>query len=193
MHRKPLLSLIQNYRIQHAAETATIDRFVSFIEANHDCFSRQLEIGHITGSAWLVNNNGSAVLLTHHRKLNRWLQLGGHAEGCSDIRSVAMREAYEESGLKEIRAISEEIFDLDIHRIPERRDEKAHDHYDVRFALRAVGSEEWSVSDESHSLDWVPVLDLARKTEDESLIRMKEKWLAGENRVGPSVSFFSRT
>ncbi len=183
MHRKSILSLIQNYCIHYAAETETTDRFVSFIKTNPDCFKRQLEIGHITGSAWLVNKAGSGVLLTHHRKLNRWLQLGGHAEGSSDVLSVAMREAYEESGLNEIRAVSQNIFDIDIHPIPERKDEKAHYHYDVRFAFQSVGSEEYTVSDESHALSWVPILDLENKTEDESMIRMKEKWLVERERL----------
>jgi len=182
MHRKPLLSLLQVYRVQHPEEAETIGRLALFIKTNPRCFDRQLEIGHITGSAWLVNRRGLSVLLTHHRKLNRWLQLGGHADNCSDIKSVAMREACEESGLKEITVISEAIFDIDIHSIPERGDEKAHKHYDVRFTFQVTGSEAYSVSDESHDLCWVQISDLENKTEDESLIRMKKKWLAGKTR-----------
>ncbi len=178
MHRQTLLSLIQNYRKHYPAETETIDRLVSFIQANANCFDRQLASGHITGSAWLVNHTGAAVLFTHHRKLNRWLQLGGHADNCSDVLAVAMREAYEESGLKAIRPVSEEIFDIDIHLIPERKQEKAHYHYDIRFALQVVGSEKYQVSDESHALSWVPISDLALLTVEESMARMKQKWLA---------------
>lgn len=180
MHRQALLCLIQNYRGCYPAETETINRLVSFIKANSKCFDRHLESGHITGSAWLVNKNGSAVLMTHHRKLNRWLQLGGHAESCSDIKAVAMREAYEESGLKEIKVISEEIFDIDIHLIPERKHEKAHYHYDIRFALQSVGSESYTVSEESKALSWVSIADLASITVEESIIRMKRKWLSSE-------------
>lgn len=178
MHRKPLLSLIQNYRTRHQSEAETINRLVSFIQANRNCFDRQLEMGHITGSAWLINRDESAVLLTHHRKLDKWLQLGGHAEGCADLRAVAMREAYEESGLKEIRVISEEIFDIDIHAIPEKENEKAHEHYDIRFVFQSVGPEKWSLSEESYALSWVSILDLEQKTKDASIIRMKKKWLS---------------
>ena len=58
------------------------------------------------------------VLMTHHRKLNMWLQLGGHADGMEDLISVAIREAKEESGFNEFVLLSDRIFDLDIHQFP---------------------------------------------------------------------------
>src|SRR5437773_8684321 len=108
-----------------------------FVEANVDCFERSLQIGHITGSAWIVDRDRTHALLTRHRKLNKWLQLGGHADGDPDILRVALREAREESNLDAIRPVSEAIFDVDIHLIPERAGEPEHLHYDVRFLLEA--------------------------------------------------------
>ncbi len=177
MHRNALLSLILDYRNAHPEEALTIGRFTSFIKQNKDCFKRELETGHLTGSAWLVNLDQTKVLLTHHRKLNRWLQLGGHADGESDILSVAMREAYEESGLNQIIPVKKEIFDLDIHRIPERGKECAHDHYDIRFALQAVGSEDFQVSEESHDLSWIDIVSFHQMTSETSMLRMQNKWL----------------
>ncbi|WP_404544018.1 NUDIX hydrolase [Dyella jejuensis] len=141
-------------------------------------FDREHEAGHFTGSAWLVSKDGERVLLTHHRKLNRWLQLGGHADGDSDLAAVALREAHEESGLAGLM-VEPGIFDVDRHWIPERGNEPGHWHYDVRYVVRAGQDEAFVVGDESLDLAWVPVRDLAdASATDDSLRRMARKWLA---------------
>ena len=139
-------------------------------------FKRQLEEGHMTASAWLISADGKRVLLTHHRKLNLWLQPGGHCEGDADIRRVALKEAQEESGIDQWDFVSEEIFDIDIHEIPAHRQEPAHYHYDVRFLLQAVGNEDYVVSEESHDLAWVELEKLSAYTDEESILRMARKW-----------------
>lgn len=138
MHRKRLLSLLDSYQQNYQKEAECVIRFLRFVETQPECFERSLAVGHITGSGWLVNHDGTHVLLTHHRKINQWLQLGGHADGNPDILEVAMKETMEESGLTDIRPVSPEIFDLDIHYIKAIGSESGHDHYDVRFALQAV-------------------------------------------------------
>ena len=145
--------------------------------SSNDVFERSHTVGHFTGSAWLVSADESRVLLTHHRKLDRWLQLGGHADGDADLASVALREAGEESGLGGLR-VERDIFDLDRHRIPARGNEPEHWHYDVRFVVRTNDSEEFVVSDESHDLAWREIASLAEDgTADPSLRRMAGKWL----------------
>ena len=99
MHRRNLLERLRVYRKTYPAELLLIDRFVDFVEGNADCFVRSNLEGHVTGSAWLVSPDGKKVLLTHHKKLGRWLQLGGHADGESDVLLVSQRETEEESGL----------------------------------------------------------------------------------------------
>jgi 8-oxo-dGTP pyrophosphatase MutT (NUDIX family) len=117
------------------------------------------------------------VLLMHHRKLQRWLQLGGHADGDADLRNVALREAGEESGLTDLQVLPD-IFDVDLHLIPARRDEPEHWHYDVRYVVVASGSEAFTVNEESLALAWRPIAELAADPEsDPSLRRMATKWL----------------
>lgn len=176
MHRNDLLDLIADYRLRHADEADVIDRFENFVREHPDCFKRSLLVGHITGSAWLVDKVGQRTLLTHHRKLNKWLQFGGHADGHPDVLDVARREAYEESGLEAIEAVSPRIFDLDIHPIPARKTEPEHLHYDVRFAFRCVGAEEFTVTDESHEIAWVACDDLEKYTTEWSMVRLRDKW-----------------
>ncbi len=176
MKRQPLVALLETYKARWNDEHETCDRYLDFVSRNPDCFERSLEEGHVTGSAWLVNIAGSHVLLTHHRKLGQWFQLGGHADGEANVTKVAMAEAREESGLEGLRFVSDEIFDIDIHLIPARKGEAAHYHYDVRFALQAVGSDAFSVSEESFDLAWVELANLEEYTREESMLRMARKW-----------------
>lgn len=141
-------------------------------------FSRERLAGHFTGSAWLVSGDGQRVLLTHHRKLQRWLQLGGHADGDADLAAVALREAEEESGLRGL-VLEGEVFDLDRHWIPERGDVPGHWHYDVRYVVRAGTDDAFAVSEESLALAWVPIEGvLFDASADESLQRMARLWRA---------------
>ena len=175
MHRNNILAKLDGYLKTFPAERETVEQMVSFIESHTDCFERSVSTGHITGSAWLMDENYERALLTHHRKLDRWLQPGGHADGQSDVLAVAMREAEEESGLGEIELVSDSLFDIDIHLIPARGNEAEHFHYDCRFLLRSVGSDQYSVSEESHDLAWITLADMSRYTTEVSITRMVDK------------------
>lgn len=154
------------------------ERMTAFVEQQPRCFQRSLAEGHITGSSWLVDSSLERVLLTHHAKLNRWLQLGGHADGDPDVLQVALNEAREESGIRDLQVWSPFMFDIDIHLIPARGSEPAHFHYDCRFVVQALTSEVYTVSEESHDLQWIEVGDIATFTTEESMLRMARKWLA---------------
>ncbi|MEI2429311.1 NUDIX hydrolase [Lysobacter yananisis] len=143
-----------------------------------DPFRRERLAGHFTGSAWLVDRAGARVLLTHHRKLGRWLQLGGHADGDRDLAAVALKEAEEESGLTGL-SVEPELFDLDRHWIPERGDVPGHWHYDLRYVVRAGDSEAFVVGEESLALAWREIdAVLADPDSDDSMRRLARKWLA---------------
>jgi 8-oxo-dGTP pyrophosphatase MutT (NUDIX family) len=151
--------------------------FIEFALANADCCERTCEPGHFTGSAWVVSADGERALLLHHRKLDIWVQPGGHADGDGDLASVALREAEEETGLKDLR-IEGGIFDLDRHLIPARGNDPEHYHYDVRFVVRAGANEAFVINEESHALAWRPIADIANDASaDESVRRMALKWL----------------
>jgi 8-oxo-dGTP pyrophosphatase MutT (NUDIX family) len=173
--RATLLDELRAYVPFDERERAMRDRLVAFVGAHPDAFERALAIGHVTASAWIVDPSRTRALLTHHRKLGRWLQLGGHADGDPDVRAAALREAREESGLASLRFVGDAIYDLDVHAIPARRGEPAHEHFDVRFALEADPDEPLLVSGESHELAWIPLADLARYGADESVLRLARK------------------
>ena len=148
---------------------------IEFVETHADCLLRSQLTGHLTGSAWIVDPSRRLTLLTHHRKLDKWLQLGGHADGDPDLLAVALREAREESGLTGLRAVSPEPFDIDRHRIPARKDVPEHWHYDLRFMIEADPAAPLTVTDESHDLAWVAVNEVTHLNAEESMARMVRK------------------
>lgn len=174
-YRNSLIRAIGDYQSAYAEELAFRKQFLELIEHPRAFFRDHLP-GHITGSSWIIDRTGKYALLTHHAKLNRWLQPGGHADGQEDVMAVAQREAYEETGLISLDPVMHTIFDLDIHPIPARGDFPAHLHYDIRFLFRANKDEAFTVSDESHDLAWIANEDIAEKSGNNiSIIRMAEK------------------
>lgn len=175
MHRQPLLQLLDEYHTADPAEQIMLAQTFAFVREQPDCFQRSLRIGHITGSAWIVSPDHAQVVLVHHRKLDRWLQPGGHADGDPDVASVALREAQEETGLTRLRLVRPAIFDVDVHSIPARNDEPAHLHYDIRFLLEADTSEPFRETAETKSIRWVSLNEIHRFTDSESVLRMTTK------------------
>jgi 8-oxo-dGTP pyrophosphatase MutT (NUDIX family) len=149
--------------------------FLKLLESDQ-CYYRDHLPGHITGSAWIIDETKQYTLLTHHAKLNKWLQTGGHADGDENVLNVALREAEEESGLKNFKLLQPTIFDLDIHLIPERKDFPEHFHYDIRFLVEASMKEQLIISEESHDLAWKRIDEIDVLTNhNPSMIRMAEK------------------
>lgn len=114
MHRTDVLKLLRRHanRSLDPHEAAMTADTIRFVEEHADCLARSQLQGHLTGSAWVVDRTRTQTLLTHHRKLDKWLQLGGHADGDPDLLAVALREAREESGLTQLRTTATEIFDM---------------------------------------------------------------------------------
>ena len=169
------LSQLQDFKTSYKKEKVDVKETIKFIKNNHECFENTHKKGHITGAAFILDNNLDHTLLTHHAKLNRWFQPGGHSDGNHDTKSVALREAEEETGLKTLEFINEGIFDVDIHTIPTNHKMPEHKHYDIRFLLKADISEKYIVTHESHDLKWVKLAEVKNYSDDKALLRMVEK------------------
>ncbi len=171
-----LLELLANYHPIDTAEQEYKKRIIDFLNNYPNAFERSLEVGHITASAWLINKDNTKALLMHHRKLNIWVQLGGHCDGNTDALAVAIKEAQEESGIANIQQMKAGIFDIDIHLIPENKKEKAHYHYDIRFLLQVISDEDFVANEESNALAWIDKNKDALPTQERSVTRMFDKW-----------------
>lgn len=173
--REELVSFLKGYVSDFKEENIFASDFLELLRSPR-CFHRDHLPGHITGSAWIVDESKSHALLVHHAKLGKWLQPGGHADGDENVLNVATREVEEETGLTSTELLIPRIFDLDIHPIPARKDFPEHLHYDIRFAFKASNQTELKISEESCDLKWIKLNEIPKLTgQNSSILRMIEK------------------
>jgi 8-oxo-dGTP pyrophosphatase MutT (NUDIX family) len=151
------------------------EAFLHLLQRTAAPYSRQqFEPGHLTASCFIIDAGGR-LLLHHHRRLNRWLQMGGHLEADEQPVDAALREGKEESGLRDLQIIGG-IADLDIHVIPAGRGEPEHRHFDVRYIARTRSPEAIVIdAQESNELMWVDLDRAAALMEGEESQRVIRK------------------
>lgn len=173
-----LLAMLERHETPFEEELKFRSDIFDFIKNNRNCWQRSNLAGHLTGSAWVLSPDGQSVLLIHHKKLDRWLQPGGHVdEADGSLADTAMREVVEECGLSDLTLDSPVIFDVDVHEIPARGHEPTHFHYDLRFAFRAASMEFDANFLEVKNIRWVPLAELVAEGTEQSIRRMALKSL----------------
>jgi len=145
---------LEAYAPPDPARARDRDFVLGWLADHPDALLRTCLEGHLTASALVVDAAGARVLLTLHRKLGRWLQLGGHCDGDGNLGSAALREAREESGIAGL-VLDARPLDVDVHRIPARPGEPEHWHLDTRFLVRAPRDAVAVLSEESRALRWL--------------------------------------
>mgnify|MGYP006280733177 CR=1 FL=1 len=156
VHREPSVRLVR--------------RLASFVQGHPRCLDRAYGPGHLTASGFVVDPGSRKILLILHRKLGRWLQPGGHLERGEAPRDAAEREVREETGL-DVEPAAQVPFDVDVHRIPARKAEPAHAHFDLRYLFWADASRR-AQSAEVEDACWVSLSDLDAWTDETSILRM---------------------
>lgn len=169
-----LIDRLRDYAECYPNESTTVSAFFNLLESWPNSLKRTHFPGHFTASAWVVDPDREKVLLLHHRKLDRWLQPGGHADGDGDLIRVARRELFEETGI-DAEETSSRIFDIDIHDIPAFGETPEHQHFDVRFFLTVDDSVQPISNHESHEVRRHPLSSIERLTTEESIARMVRK------------------
>ncbi len=166
--QQALHAAVLAHQVADDAERRDRDAVAALVAGTPRCFDRGFYTpGHVTGSAFVVDAGSGRVLLHHHRRLDRWLQLGGHDEGEHDPLQTALREAREESGLLDLTPLSAAILDIDVHEIPAGRSEPAHLHHDVRYALQTSTPDAIAqVEAESLALQWFDPAEAARRMDE---------------------------
>lgn len=165
----PLQQILSRHEPGDEAEAADLARIRAFVDLHPQPFDRAIAQGHLTASAVVLTRDGARVLLLFHEKLRRWLQPGGHAEpGETQGEAIALREALEETGLADLALHPDapRPLDVDVHDIPARGSEPAHEHLDLRYLVTAGGSTALRpAAGETTRVRWfswdeVPALDL---------------------------------
>jgi 8-oxo-dGTP pyrophosphatase MutT (NUDIX family) len=174
--RDDLHQLLSTYQTTDPIEMIHQQRMLTLLDGPGDPFSRgHFDPGHFTASAFILSPDGGSLLLIHHAKLHRWLQPGGHVETAdADLLATAARETAEEVGMTALPLAQPGIYDLDIHLIPARKSEPAHEHFDVRFLFRAP-SLDFIAGSDAKACKWVPLENITAELTDESVMRAIRK------------------
>lgn len=173
-HEKITLPYIGDFYPHNQRSRDAALKTIKFIDANgHSSFERNNDLGHVTSSAFIVSPDRKKTLLMHHKKLDRWLQPGGHCDGETDTLASAKREAHEETGLTKLIRIGSFPFDIDIHEIPARKDEPAHLHHDIRYLFEADPSEIVPGNHESYQTSWIDMNQLYTMTDNPAVLTVQ--------------------
>jgi hypothetical protein len=172
-----LLSLLYEYKTDDLSEENQKNETIHFLKNNDNCFERSSIKGHFTASAWVLNSSETHILLIHHKKLDMWLQLGGHTDGDKDLLRVSINEVLEESGLKSVAPITDKIFDIGVLKFPKYKSVEEHYHYDVRFLLKSTCDDVLVKNEESNDIRWFQADHEYLPTQNPDIVRMLSKCL----------------
>jgi ADP-ribose pyrophosphatase YjhB (NUDIX family) len=171
IQKQEILQAIDKYLKKFPTDVYALET-KKFIEQQENFWQRENIIGHVTVSAWIVDEREKKVLILHHKSLDKYIQVGGHIEQEDEtIWQAAMREAKEETSLKTIYSEKQEIFCVDVHDIPDTKKAKKHKHYDIAIYMKAnsLDSIEYD-KEESNSIHWMSFDEIKNKTKQDIFI-----------------------
>lgn len=168
-----ILNQIKSYKPYNEQEKYDKVGILKYLEEEKNVFSRDNKIAHMTSSAWVVNKDRNKVVMVYHNIYNSWSWMGGHADGEEDLFSVAIKEVKEESGLRDIRPLLNDIFSLEIltvdGHIKNGEYISSHLHLNITYLLEANEKEVLTVkSDENSGVEWFEL--------NESIEKSTEAW-----------------
>ena len=173
MTQQKLIASIEQYQPYNVQEEMDKSLILEWIKNNNNAFLRENTVAHMTASAWVVNADRSKVLMVYHNIYNSWSWLGGHADGETDLLSVAIREVKEEAGISNVFPVSEDIFSLESLTVDGHwkngKYVSSHLHFNVTYLLEADSEEAVSIkADENSGVAWF--------TPEEALVKSTEPW-----------------
>jgi len=150
---------LEQYKPYNPQEVKDREIILRYMDTFDDLLTRENEFAHFTASAWLVNKDRTKVLMAYHNLYNSWAWVGGHADGDPDLLRVAIKEAKEETGLSDVKPVSEEIYSIEILAVDahEKKGQHVatHVHLNITYLLEADENELTSIKvDENSAIDW---------------------------------------
>lgn len=155
----PLIQQIENYIPCNEQEAADREIILRCLREQENIFTRENTLAHMTASAWVVNARRDKVLLVYHNLYGSWSWMGGHADGEKDLLAVALREVKEESGVSQVRPLSEDIYSLEILTVDGHVKRgsyvSSHLHLNLTYLLEASAHQALTVKpDENSGVAW---------------------------------------
>lgn len=150
---------IENYRPFNEQERQDKIRILDFLARNEDAYERSNTTAHMTASAWVVNHDATKVLMVYHKIYDSWSWTGGHCDGERDLLALAIREVQEETGVHNVRPVTEDIYSLEVLTVDghEKRGQyvSSHLHMNVTYLLMADEHETLHIcEDENSGVAW---------------------------------------
>lgn len=154
-----LIEQIKNYAATNEQEERDKEQMLAYMESNENCLTRENAVAHFSTSIWTVNNDHTKTLMVYHNIYNSWSWIGGHADGMENLREVALRELQEETGVKNARLVSDEIFSIETLTVDGHIKKgvyvPSHLHFNVTYLAEADETEVLVVKeDENQAVKW---------------------------------------
>ena len=164
---------LREYEPFNEQEKRDKELILQWLQSDDKIFTRENKIAHITVSAWIVNNKRDKVLMAYHNIYDSWAWLGGHADGNKNLKEVVLKEVEEESGIKEVKFLSTDIFSIEILTVDghEKSGEYVSSHLHLNFTFLLEADEKLSLKikpDENSGVEWIKVDEISKKS--------SEKW-----------------
>ena len=175
-----LYNELSKYKPYDEQEADELNTMLDFIKNNEDVLTRNNKVAHFTTSGWVFNKDKTKVLMIHHNIYNSWAWIGGHADGDEDLRRVILKEIEEETGVKNVRFLTDDIYSLKIvtvdNHIKRGKYVGSHLHLDIEFALEADENESIRIKeDENSGVKWIPIDKIGEYVSEEKMVPIYEK------------------
>lgn len=172
---------IKNYIPYNEEEKADKEAILFAINSFNNLLTRENPLCHFSSSGYIVNKDRTKVLMIYHNIYNSWSWTGGHTDGDTDFLEVAIREAKEETGIKNVKAISDKIFSLDVLPVPAHikrgKQIASHLHLSVAYLLEADDSDELTIKeDENSGVKWIPIDEIGKYSTEPDMVTLYEKF-----------------
>ena len=169
-----------DYKPFDEVEKTDLNTMIDFVKNNEDVLTRNNTIAHFTASAWILNKDKTKVLMIYHNIYNSWAWIGGHADGEEDLKKVVLREIEEETGVKNVRFLSDDVYAVNV--IPVDNHMKrgkfvgTHLHLDVAYLFEADECENLKIKDDENSgVKWIPIECIREYVSEEKMIPIYER------------------
>ena len=175
-----LFNELSKYKPFDEAEEDEKSTMLNFIKNNEDVLTRNNKIAHVTVSGWIFNEDKTKVLMIYHNIYNSWAWIGGHADGEDRLKEVLLKEIEEETGLKNVKFLSDDIYSIKIvtadNHIKRGKYVGSHLHLDIQYALEASEKEPTRIKeDENSGVKWIPVDKIKEYVSEERMVPVYEK------------------